>query len=220
MFRFFQHIWRFARCWILTITPYRLLNPYQKFLRDGGDDLLVLDFDLNSESTVVDFGGYLGDWSSLISAVYNPNLYIIEPVEAFCAHLQTRFASSKKVHILPFAVGESYSVSEIAIAGDATSLFGKGDLVGISLKPFEVLIDEITDTKIDLASINIEGGEYELLELLIREGYITMFRTLLIQFHDVNEQSAIKRADIEKRLLHSHDLIFDYPMIWQRYNLK
>jgi hypothetical protein len=47
-----------------------------------------------------------------------------------------------------------------------------------------------------------------------------MFRTLLIQFHEVDTQSARLCADLELRLLQSHNLTFNYPLVWPGWNQK
>ena len=138
--------------------PYRFLNSYRQFIRAGGDDLLVKGFDLTSESTVVDFGGYFGDWSHAINCIYEPRLYIVEPVDQFCIELQTRFSSCANVQILPFAIGDHSFKSDIAIDGDATSSFGEGIRIPIIFEPFEMLYKAISSATIDLACINIEGG--------------------------------------------------------------
>lgn len=200
--------------------PYRFLNPYKQFIRAGGDDLLVNGFDLSTESTVIDFGGYLGDWSNTINCMYEPHLYIVEPVNHFCNHLQTRFQSFTNVQVFPFAIGTHSFKSDIAIAGDATSFFGLGERVPVIFEPFDLLHSAISSETIDLACINIEGGEYDLLEILISEGHILRFRTLLIQFHDLGVQSINLRADLEFRLSQSHLLKFDFPMVWQRWDRK
>jgi hypothetical protein len=213
----------FYRRIILALTfaiPYRFLNSYRQFIRAGGDDLLVRGFHLTSESTVVDFGGYLGDWSHAINSIYQPKLYIVEPVDQFCIKLRTRFQSCANVQILPFAIADHSFKSDIAINGDATSSFGKGTRHPIIFEPFEELYKVVSTTTIDLACINIEGGEYDLLDLLISEGHITMFRTLLLQFHEVDTQSVRLRGDLELRLLQSHNLTFNYPLVWQRWDRK
>jgi hypothetical protein len=203
-----------------SLTPYRFLSDYRRFIRDGGEVLLTNGFDLCPESIVVDFGGYLGDWSPSINENYRPRLYIIEPVDDFCNSLRARFSSFPNVHILPFAIGSGHFLSDLSLAGDATSSVGGGLRVPITFQPFSFLLNSLPSKEIDLASINIEGGEYDLLEVLLSRGYIWLFKTILIQFHDINSDSSVLRKDLQSRLLESHQLTFDYPLVWQRYDRR
>lgn len=203
-----------------SLIPYRFLDAYQKFIHDGGEALLTNGFELSPESTVVDFGGYLGDWSHSINDIYRPHLFIIEPVHDFCNSLRSRFSPFSNVQILPFAIGSGNFASDLSLAGDATSSVGGGLRVPITFQPFSFLLNLIPSKEIDLASINIEGGEYDLLEVLLSHGYIRLFKTILIQFHDLDSDSSVLRKDLQSRLLKTHQLTFDYPLVWQRYDRR
>ena len=76
--------------------------------------------------------------------------------------------------------------------------------------------------KIDLIQINIEGGEYDLLEWMIETGYILNVQNIQIQFHDKKEINAEKRMkDIQLALKRTHICEQAYrPYVWEKWVLK
>ena len=74
---------------------------------------------------------------------------------------------------------------------------------------------------VDLAKINIEGAEYDLLDDLLDSGCITVFRNLQVQFHDfVVENAAARMHAIQQRLAATHELTWQYPFVWENWRLK
>jgi hypothetical protein len=50
-------------------------------------------------------------------------------------------------------------------------------------------------------SINIEGGEYDLLDHIIDNNLFSRIRCLQIQFHEIAEDSEVRRNYIHRRIL-------------------
>lgn len=74
--------------------------------------------------------------------------------------------------------------------------------------------------KIDLIKINIEGGEYDLLDHLIEADLIKDIRALQIQFHDF-VPDAVKRVQaIRRQLKKTHVCTYSYPFVWENWELK
>jgi len=69
--------------------------------------------------------------------------------------------------------------------------------------------------------INIEGGEYELLlALLDSPALIQGIRYFQVQFHDFVPDAQAQREHIRQRLSATHELMWDYPFIWESWRLK
>jgi hypothetical protein len=73
---------------------------------------------------------------------------------------------------------------------------------------------------IDLAVINIEGGEYELIPALHDCGFLGKIRHLLIQFHWVGECPDSARQNCRSVLSATYDLEWSYKFIWESWRLK
>lgn len=90
----------------------------------------------------------------------------------------------------------------------------------------DIKIESITEfislnniNKIDLMKINIEGGEYDLLDSLVKsQKIINSVNTLLIQFHDFIPDAEKKRNVIQEKLSTTHQKVFDYPFIWEKWD--
>jgi FkbM family methyltransferase len=195
-------------------------SPYQQFLRDGGDRLLTQNLRVMPDNLVIDFGGYRGDWSHGISKAFDPHILIVEPIPQFVGVLRERFKEDSKIEIYPFMVGSESCERELFLNGDATSIAGPGQLVIVKQRGLEDFIGMIRGRDVDLVSINIEGGEYELLEILLESNCLSIFRTLLIQFHREHHEFEERYARIQSGLSLSHRMVWDYPFIWQRWDRR
>lgn len=73
---------------------------------------------------------------------------------------------------------------------------------------------------IDLIKINIEGGEYDLLEHLLDANFVEQIENLQIQFHDFVENASARMKKIQNRLEKTHYLTYHYPFVWDNWTLK
>jgi hypothetical protein len=77
-------------------------------------------------------------------------------------------------------------------------------------------MDDHIPTKVDLIAINIEGGEYELLDAMFSDhGTANQFNYVLIQFHDFVANAPKMRDELREHMLRTHDLIWDFPFVWE-----
>jgi hypothetical protein len=74
--------------------------------------------------------------------------------------------------------------------------------------------------RIDLLKVNIEGGEYELLEHLIATGDIRKVRKLQVQFHDFVPDAIPRRARILQGLAQTHAQHWNFHFVWEEWGLK
>jgi FkbM family methyltransferase len=149
-----------------------------------GDNTLRLNYNLNPNSVVYDVGGYEGAWAEDIYRKYQSNIEIFEPVKEFADKMQQRFASKPKVHIHAFGLagktletvisreGASSSTHKTSKNKETIELIRAADFIKSNHK------------KIDVMKINIEGGEYELLDHLIKSGLIKRIANVQVQFHN------------------------------------
>ena len=68
--------------------------------------------------------------------------------------------------------------------------------------------------------INIEGGEYDLLEHLIETGFVKNIFDLQIQFHDFIPNARGRMENIQKKLKKTHKLSYQYEFVWESWKLK
>jgi hypothetical protein len=72
-----------------------------------------------------------------------------------------------------------------------------------------------------MMKVNIEGGEYELLDHLIDTGLICRVRDVQVQFHDDVLPDADRRMRaIQAGLSKTHTLLWQHEWIWECWRRK
>jgi len=78
--------------------------------------------------------------------------------------------------------------------------FGK-DKVEIELRDIKKVIEDLGLESIDLFKVNIEGGEYPLLDRMIETSIVEKCQYIRVQFHEWYPHSYSLRKKIRKSLL-------------------
>lgn len=159
-------------------------------------------------------GAYKGDTINLLHSMYSHcNIIGFEPQLWAFERCQQRFASNERVTVLPYGLGADNSVRTMYEFGnDACSFveipgartFGKG-----TVKPADVAFTVLGLTDVDVAVINIEGGEYELLPYLGKRDLLRHIANLIIQWHYIPEYTG-PLLHISKLLHASHSMFWRY----------
>lgn len=193
-----------------------------KWFKDNGDKTHRLKYDLDPDSVVFDLGGYEGQWSSDIFSMYGCNIFIFEPYPPFAINIEQRFKKNSKIKIYKFGLGARSEKVDFSILNDGSSIYAKGDSkVSIDLVSVIEFLKDHEINSIDLVKINIEGGEYELLEYLIENGLIKVFKNIQVQFHDFIISNASERMkQIQNELSRTHFLTYQYNFVWENWEKK
>lgn len=186
-----------------------------------GDKTLRLDYDLNEKSLVFDLGGHEGQWTSDIFSKYGCFIHVFEPVEEFAEKIEKRFCKNKKIKVYMCGLSNSNKNVKISFDKDGSSIFKSGkDMKEIVLMRAIDFMQKNNIQKIDLMKINIEGGEYDLLEHLIEAGFISNITDIQVQFHDIFPDAEQRMLRIQKRLERTHYLTYNYPFVWENWRKK
>lgn len=188
----------------------------QRWFADKGDSTHSLNYNLTEESNIVDLGGYTGVWAERMVKLYNPNVYIIEPIKEYYDIMKEKFSINPKVHLLNVGIGTSSRKDIIFKNADGSSQhINKGEKLEIDLKSIEDLFEIFNISNVDLLQINIEGAEYEVLENMISTKFINKIKNLQIQFHDI-ENCVERREKIQNNLLlNGYIKKYDYSFVWE-----
>ena len=192
-----------------------------QWFKDQGDKTHRLIYDLNENSIVFDLGGYEGQWASDIFSMYQSNVYIFEPVNEFAEKIKKRFSKNSKISTYDFGLSRETKRMTISINGDASSLFKEGkENAEIKLVKAIEFFNKNNINGIDLMKINIEGGEYDLLEHLIETGYIKNIKSIQVQFHDFFPNVEQRMLKIQNDLKKTHTLTYQYPFVWENWKIE
>jgi FkbM family methyltransferase len=173
-------------------------------------------YPLDKNSTVIEVGGFFGDWSASIEELYNPNLLVFEPVQSFYNALSVRFDGNPKVKVYHAGLSDHSYETKVSVLGDASSSF----LSGESMEDIQLLDVKDFDQEIDLININCEGGEYPLLNRMLETGMVNRCKYIQIQFHTFYPDAENLRDSIRERLSQTHEEVYSYPFIWECWRRK
>lgn len=222
--RFFNFIIFVAQILGKMVYLYPIEKQEQRVLSwndSNGDQTLRLNYNLNEKSVVVDVGGYEGQWASDIFGMYCCVVHIFEPVSKYAENIAKRFEKNKNIRVYPFGLSGKNERVYISCIGDQSSTIKKNDhLEQIKLIDAAIFFKENNLKSIDLMKINIEGGEYELLERLIESGFINNIRNIQVQFHDFVENAEQRMKDIQQNLSKTHKLTYQFPFVWENWEIK
>ncbi len=178
-------------------------------------------YDLNPDSVVLDCGGFEGGFCHEITDLHDCRVIVLEPVQEFYEKIVARFKENLKVEVLPFGIGPETRKEKFTIKGDMSGPFADGgEERNVKILSMAALTGILGFESYDLIKINIEGGEFPLLEDMLDKGYVTMFRNIAVQFHKVIPDYEKRRDMIRKRLSETHQEQWCFPWVWESWRIK
>ena len=110
----------------------------------------------------------------------------------------------------------------MTIDGLGSSLFGTPTTelgtTPVELRDVVEVLSELQLTKIAVLKVNIEGGEYELLDRLHAAGWLARIDTLFIQFHEFAPGAYRGYRRSRRWLSQHHEPTWRYPWVWERWD--
>ncbi|MEM7514286.1 MAG: FkbM family methyltransferase [Bacteroidota bacterium] len=193
-----------------------------------GDNSLRVEYPLFDNSVVWDVGGFRGDWAAEILARYGCHLSIFEPVSAFGEILEKRFGRNQKVQLFFYGLsGKNEKVNFNVIEESSTSLLSKEptkwqdqSFEEVELKSFSDCLAHHSPEGIDLIKVNIEGGEYDLLEHILEKDLASKIKFIQVQFHNFIPDAEKRMKSIQNKLRETHELTYQYPFVWESWARK
>ena len=185
---------------------------------DENGEKKVFNHSLKEGGIVLDVGGHLGYFTDKILRS-NPTVYVFEPASEFYKYLKKKYKNNNKVIVCPHGLTNRNTEQYLYVSGEKSSYYGssgkkqKTKLVDV----FEFFEKHFPRKKVALVSINIEGGEYDLLERIIKTGLMARIRILQVQFHKIGVDYKKKRSILNKEILKTHKIKYSYPFVWEAF---
>lgn len=195
-------------------------GPIGEFYRAGGNQLLY-DLPVETGGLIIDAGGYEGDWSAGMIARYGCKAEIYEAVPAFANNCANRFRHNRLVSVHPLALGNGDKTVNFNLHDSGTSSHREGgETVSVQMIDVARIFECLLTQRVQCLKLNIEGGEYDVLERLIQCDYLDRCESLLIQFHRQPEGYQGRYDVITKKLSHAHRRAWGYDMVWELWLLR
>ena len=199
----------------ILITNY----PYYKWVRDKGDEKLLVDYDLNDQSIFFELGGYNGTYSKKILETFNPQTYIFEPSKNYY-NLLVEQLNYPNVKIYNFGLSNTNKIAYLKHDNDASYItYNLSEFTEkIELRKLSEFIHNEKIRSINLMNVNIEGSEYEVLEDIINSNIINIVDNIQIQYHRNVKSYRKKRKQINSKLSKTHQRLWNYDYIWESWS--
>lgn len=202
-----------------------LIWEHNRWIKDRGETELRLNYEnLNSDSRVLDIGGYRGDFAYEINQKFGCSVYVFEPHPVFFEIIKNRFKNNSKIKVYNFGLSDRTGTFELSDADNSSSTLKEGTSSNFSIKcefkEIHVVLDQLELKEIDLIKINIEGGEYDLLEHISSKGGLAVAKNYQIQFHNFVDDAKKRRSLIQKKLGLTHKQDWCYDFVWESWVLK
>lgn len=200
----------------------RRRRDYQAVLRkwyaDGGDERFRFDYDLDERSFVLDVGGYEGQWASDLYARYRCRIAIFEPVARFAGKIEARFAKNRDIAVFRCGLGATSRVETIFLHGASSSTHKKQpEFEQIEIVDVRQWFADHGVEQVQLMKINIEGGEYELLERLVGTGLIGAVDDIQVQFHNFTPDAPARMEQLQRAMRATHTPTYQYRFVWENW---
>ena len=190
----------------------------RRWKSDQGDQKLRLEYDLSSASVVMDLGGYRGTWADEIHSRYGCTVHVFEPVRTFAEGIAAKFQGNPSIHVHGCGLGSHTRTERIGLSADASSIFqNDGVLETIELVDATQWFSAHQIQSVDLMKINIEGGEYELLERMLDSRLASRIDNIQVQFHNIAADSEARMNTILERLQATHQPTYQYHFVWENW---
>lgn len=153
------------------------------------------DYDLRPSDTVIDIGSYRREFAEEIIKRYDCKVECFDALDNRAAWLYDG----------KLAMGGNYLY---------TSIFAEN----VDKEYWCVDIAKFLQSEVALVKINIEGGEYQLIDYIIETGCIRNIKNLQVQFHYVAGADSEKEYQLlAKRLTMTHKLTWRHPFVWENW---
>jgi len=189
----------------------------------NGDTKLSLDYDFQSHDIIFDVGAHIGSFTEKLLDKFDCIVFAFEPKKEFYEILLNKFEDKENVKIFNFALSNFNGKTSISDIGAGSSLVSRAENLNyeeIEVRMFSEFIKKENIRNIDLLYLNIEGSEYELLDDILKNNLQNKINHFQIQFHNFVKDSPAKRKEIRKILKNSHFCKFNFPFIWERWDLR
>ena len=209
-------IWAYRR-WNVNRAP----GPWGDWHREDGVGQFWRDLPATSDDVAIDAGGHVGDWTGQIVCKYGCKVLVFEPIPEYCAQIRRRFSNNARVKIMEAGLAGHNGKESFVMDGLATSLFptrATGNAVTVELLDVGDVFAQNGLSDVACMKINIEGGEYELLERMLQLDLARRVRSYLIQFHSSAPDYDARHKRIREGLARSHRMVFAYPHVWERWD--
>lgn len=188
---------------------------------------IMYTFDnLTADSLAVDVGAFEGKWSREVYSRYGCTIDAFELSPEFFGVLDEVAVEVPGMRVHQYGLGAADETVKVSMTHLGSSVFDS-PTAGANTQWIEGELRDVAQVWTDLGwdrvavmKLNIEGGEYDVLDRLIETGLVAGIDTIFVQFHEWIPGAYSRRRAIRKALVETHDQEWCYPWVWEKWNRK
>ena len=191
---------------------------------------LLIDADLPVGAVVLDVGAYEGEWARRIleradaRGPVDLRLHAFEPEQRVAQRLGESMRDDHRFRLHPFGLAGRDRVEVMTVAGMGTSQYADPrapvdfGTMEVPLRDVHAVLSALEVDRIDLMKVNIEGGEFELIDRLHATGWLPRTGTVIVQFHEFAPGAYRGRRRNRRQLAETHRCTWSYPWVYERWD--
>ncbi|MCB0977646.1 MAG: FkbM family methyltransferase [Acidimicrobiales bacterium] len=177
--------------------------------------------ELDADSVIVDVGAFTGHVAEEFFDLYGAHVHAFEPSPRFHDEMARRLEGNDHIHPYNYGLGKADATMALSEDGMASSFeiaasYRDGTpTTTVSIRDAAAAFDEIGLERIDFIKINIEGGEFDLIDRLYETGWLDRTRYVLVQFHEWYDKAELRRWKSRRQLKATHRELWSCPWIYE-----
>ena len=195
------------------------------------DPAILVDANVPEGAVILDVGAFEAAWAlrvlgHLDRASRGPcdvRIHAFEPEPGAVERAAATVASHPRVQIHPFGLARSDRVESLVVAGPGSTVLPSSSEVtdrriDVQLRDVDAVLRELGVEHVHFAKINIEGGEYELIDRLHATGWLPRMGPIIVQFHEFVPGAPRSRRRSRRQLSTTHDRTWAYGWVYERWD--
>lgn len=181
---------------------------------------LRYDYPLTKDSLVLDIGAWTGEFSRNLASLYGCRILAFEPVRDHFTQAVCNCQRFPTVCVINSAVCAGGSFTEIGVSNNSSGAWSPSEKrESVSVVRLGNLLKVVGE--VDVAKLNLEGGEYDLLENALDWGLHKQVKNWQVQFHSNVPNWKERYEKIRERLVETHIQEWEgCEFTWENYRLK
>ena len=182
---------------------------------------LKYSLNLAKEGIVLDIGAYKGNFTLNLLRKNSKLTYLLyEPILQYYNIARNNLGDQTNVVIIQKGVSSDGRKIQLRDEGLRSRQIIRASDIYLEIQTQNILELFEADSRIELLKMNIEGMEYECLEILIKTEKLKLANNLLIQFHNFESTSEDRYLAIRDKLNMEYECVFSYKWIWELWKRK
>ena len=210
----------------MTYDPQRFDREVRSW-QITGQEKRRTQYKVGPDPIFLDIGAYKGMWARAMYMKYGGTVYMFEVLPSHAAALSASSLGENPAYkIYNIGLGSSNKITQTSLENinDTFSVYDNNTNDSIDLK-FVKMSDFIEDNrieKVDVCKINIEGGEFDLLEHMLEYNICSICDNIQVQFHGRYPVPDFynRWLNIREGLAKTHELTYDFYFVWENWKLK